>query len=67
MPDLLVERDGPVMIVTMNRPARKNAMTLAMFGRMRDAWQEASADDNVRCIILTGAVATSAPGWTFVL
>ena len=55
MPDLLVERDGPVMIVTMNRPARKNAMTLAMFGRMRDAWQEASADDNVRCIILTGA------------
>jgi len=42
MPDLLVERNGPVMIVTMNRPARKNAMTLAMFGRMRDAWQEAS-------------------------
>ena len=55
MPDLLVERDGPVMIVTMNRPARKNAMTLAMFGRMRDAWEEASTDDDVRCIILTGA------------
>lgn len=55
MPDLLVERHGAVMIATMNRPARKNAMTLAMFGRMRDAWREASADDDVRCIVLTGA------------
>ncbi len=55
MPDLLVERDGEVMIVTMNRPARRNAMTLAMFARMCDAWEEASADDSVRCIVLTGA------------
>ncbi len=55
MADLLVERDGPVMIVTMNRPERKNAMTLQMFGRLRDAWKEASADDDVRCIVLTGA------------
>ncbi len=30
-------------------------MTLQMFGRMRDAWKEASADDDVRCIVLTGA------------
>ncbi len=55
MTDLLVERDGPAMIATMNRPSRKNAMTLAMFGRMRDLWRAASADDEVRCIILTGA------------
>ncbi|RMH68322.1 MAG: crotonase/enoyl-CoA hydratase family protein, partial [Actinomyces sp.] len=34
---------------------RRNAMTLAMFARLCDAWEEASADDGVRCIILTGA------------
>ena len=55
MPDLLVERRGPVMVVTMNRPERKNAMTLQMFGRLRDAWSEASDDDEVRCVVLTGA------------
>lgn len=55
MADLLVERDGAVMIVTMNRPDRKNAMTLQMFGRLRDAWREAGVDDDIRCIVLTGA------------
>ena len=55
MPDALVEIDGHVMIVTMNRPKRKNAMTLKMFARMADAWKQASADDNIRAIILTGA------------
>lgn len=43
------------MILTMNRPARKNAMTLKMFARMADAWQEGSADDDIRCFVLTGA------------
>ncbi len=55
MPDLLVERHGAVMVATMNRPDRKNAMTMQMFGRMRDCWKEASADDDIRCIVLTGA------------
>ncbi len=55
MADLLTERDGNVMIVTLNRPERLNAMTLKMFARMDDAWKEASADDDVRCIVLTGA------------
>ena len=55
MPDLIVERHGAVLLATMNRPKRKNAMTLQMFGRMRDAWREASEDDEIRCIVLTGA------------
>ncbi len=40
MPDLLVEREGPVVTLTMNRPERRNAMTLAMFARLADAWDE---------------------------
>jgi enoyl-CoA hydratase len=55
MPDALVERDGPLMIVTMNRPHRKNAQSGAMLVRMLDAWVEASEDDEIRCIIVTGA------------
>ena len=55
MPDALVEVDGHVMTVTMNRPDRYNAMTLQMFARMADAWHQASEDDDIRVIILTGA------------
>jgi len=55
MPDLLVEREDHLMIVTMNRPHRKNAQTPGMYIRMADAWLEASEDDGIRCIILTGA------------
>src|SRR5207248_6736129 len=55
MPDAIVERDGPLMTVTMNRPHRMNAQSGAMLARMLDAWVEASEDPEIRCIILTGA------------
>ena len=55
MPDALVERDGHVMVVTMNRPERMNAITGAMLIRMYDAYEEASNDPDVRCIVVTGA------------
>jgi len=55
MPDALVERDGHVLVVTMNRPARYNAMTLQMFSRMADAWATASEDPGIRVCVLTGA------------
>src|SRR4051812_12647495 len=43
------------MIVTLNRPHRKNAMTLTMFAQLADAWEEVTADDDIRCVILPGA------------
>ena len=55
MSDLLMDRDGPVVVLTMNRPTRRNAMTLAMFGRLADAWDEIDADETIRACILTGA------------
>jgi enoyl-CoA hydratase len=55
MPQVLVERDGPVMVVTLNRPKRMNAMTMTMFSLLDQAWHEASDDDEVRCCVLTGA------------
>lgn len=55
MPDLLVERDRHVLTLTMNRPKRYNALSGAMLIRMYDAYCEASADPEIRCIIVTGA------------
>ena len=55
MPDAIVERDGHLMTITLNRPARMNALSGAMLVRMYDAFVTASNDDEVRCIILTGA------------
>ncbi|MCY4423776.1 MAG: crotonase/enoyl-CoA hydratase family protein [Acidimicrobiaceae bacterium] len=55
MPDALVERDGHVMVITMNRLKRMNAITGPMLIRMYDAYEEASADPEVRCIVVTGA------------
>ena len=55
MAQIEIQRDGSVLVVTMNRPARKNAMTLTMFALMADAWKELSEDDDLRCAILTGA------------
>jgi enoyl-CoA hydratase len=62
MPDALVERDGQTMIITMNRPARYNALTGAMLIGMYDAYQEASESDDVRCIIVTGAAGNFCSG-----
>ncbi len=54
-PHLLVERDGPVVVVTMNRPASLNARSAEMIARMSDAWVSIDADEGVRVAILTGA------------
>jgi enoyl-CoA hydratase len=62
MPDLIVERDGHAMILTMNRPKRMNALSGAMLIRMYDAYEEASKSDDVRCIIVTGAAGNFCSG-----
>jgi len=55
MPDALVERDGSTVVITLNRPQRFNALSGPMLVRMYDAMVAACDDDDVRCIILTGA------------
>ena len=54
-PHLLIERDGHVVTVTMNRPKAKNAMGFEMLARLADAWDLIDGDDDVRVVILTGA------------
>jgi enoyl-CoA hydratase len=57
MPDesLLYERRGHVVLLTMNRPERRNALSLDMIVRLADAWDAIDADDTIRSVILTGA------------
>ena len=55
MAQIDIERDDHVLVVTMNRPKRKNAMTLTMFALLADAWHELTEDDDLRCAILTGS------------
>jgi enoyl-CoA hydratase len=54
-PHLLFERDGHVAIVTLNRPERKNALSMEMMARMYDAWVEIDTDDDIRAAVVTGA------------
>ena len=55
MPDALVDIRNHVMTVTLNRPKRMNAISGPMIVRMYDAFVEASENDDIRCIIVTGA------------
>ena len=54
-PDLLVERDGHVLVLTMNRPEARNALSFDMLERMSSAWDEINDNPEIRCAILTGA------------
>lgn len=53
--ELLVQRQGPVLTVTFNRPAQRNAMTWAMYDGLYEACERADTDDGVRVLALRGA------------
>ncbi|WP_433757541.1 crotonase/enoyl-CoA hydratase family protein [Nocardia sp. CA-135398] len=55
MPDCLVEKRDHVLIVTMNRPEARNALSAEMMAIMRDAWDQVDNDPDIRVAILTGA------------
>jgi enoyl-CoA hydratase len=54
-PHALIERRGHVLIVTMNRPAARNALSGPMMALMRQAWDQVDGDAEIRACILTGA------------
>ncbi|MFD8569090.1 crotonase/enoyl-CoA hydratase family protein [Streptomyces sp. NPDC059639] len=50
-----VRREGATLVLTLNRPEAKNALSLPMLVGLYDGWLEADADDTVRSVVLTGA------------
>lgn len=56
--DLLIDRDrlGPgVLEVTFNRPERRNAFTKAMYGELRQLWEQTAEDRSIGVVVLRGA------------
>jgi len=53
-PAVIVEKDGPVLLVTLNRPEKRNAVNCEVMCRLYDAWQQLDAEDDLRVAILTG-------------
>jgi enoyl-CoA hydratase/carnithine racemase len=53
--ELLAERVDSILKVQFNRPAKKNAMTMAMYSGLADLLNEADHDDNVKVVLVCGA------------
>jgi enoyl-CoA hydratase len=59
---VLVERDGSVGVVLMNRPKQLNALSGELMEALVEALQELDADESVRCIVLGGGERAFAAG-----
>ena len=55
-PELVtVERDGAIAVVTLNRPEKRNALSLDLREQLTGELRALAADDELRCLVLTGA------------
>lgn len=61
-PVVIVEVDGPVLTVTINRPEKRNAANTEVLCRLYDAWVRLDTDDDLRVAILTGRGSTFCAG-----
>ena len=52
---LLCRRDGTIATVTINRPEKRNAMDAATWRALGDAFEDLSRDEDLRCVVMTGA------------
>src|SRR5258708_13669883 len=55
MNELLTERSGNILRVQFNRPAKKNAMTGAMYAGLAELLNEGDKDDSINVVLLHGA------------
>jgi enoyl-CoA hydratase/carnithine racemase len=55
MNELLTERSGSILKVQFNRPAKKNAMTMAMYSGLADLLNDADKDDSINVVLVYGA------------
>lgn len=59
---VIVERDGAIGIVSLNRPEKRNALDLSLRAAIADAVQTLSDDDSIRVLIITGSDSIFAAG-----
>jgi enoyl-CoA hydratase len=59
---ILYTKEGPIGLITVNRPEVKNSLNMAVFRRLSDILDEIASDEEVRVIIITGAGTTFMAG-----
>lgn len=59
---LLLERDGPVLTLWLNRPVLHNALDPALIEALTQALLDAGGDDGIRAVVLAGAGASFCAG-----
>lgn len=55
MSEIVVERDGSVLTLRMNRPEKRNALTHVMYAGLGDGLEQAAADPGVRVVVIAGS------------
>jgi enoyl-CoA hydratase len=55
MTDLLVERHEAHAVLTLNRPEKRNALSVALRDAISDALDTLAADEQMKCVVITGA------------
>jgi enoyl-CoA hydratase len=53
--ELLVERREHVALVTLNRPEKRNALSIGLRYALADTFDQLSRDEEVRCAVITGS------------
>ncbi len=62
MSAVLVEKNGHILTVSINRPEKRNAVNCEVMCRLVDAWKQLDEDDDLRVAILTGVGPTFCAG-----
>ena len=55
MDEIITERNGSILRVELNRPAKRNAMTSSMYVALADIFNDAANDDRIRVVLWHGA------------
>jgi enoyl-CoA hydratase len=63
MTDLLVERGDSHALLTLNRPEKRNALSVALRDAISDALDDLAADEHMKCVVFTGAGSVFSAGF----
>ncbi len=59
---VIVTDDGPIRILRLNRPDKKNALTNAMYDALSEALENAAVSPTIRCVVIAGGPAAFTAG-----
>lgn len=61
-----IDRDGPIRVVTLDRPDELNSFTETFHATFVELWRHLAADDEARAVVLTGAGRAFSAGGSYV-